>query len=125
LALPVCIFKEIAQMNLQSTRRMYRRVSVDYPSYFLTPSSLRQSIVRDVSLNGFRIEGRPDLQPSAIVTVRLWLPGQAGTIDIDRAVVRWVGGDEFGVQIVALSNEADFRLAIHVEEMLQREIVNV
>jgi PilZ domain len=111
-------------MKILSTRRMYRRVLVEYPSCYLTSSSLRQSIVRDVSLNGLRIEGRPGLQLNTMVMVQLWLPGREGSIDIDQAVVRWVRGCEFGIQIVALSNEADLRLATHVELILQRKTVN-
>ncbi|HSA62947.1 MAG TPA: PilZ domain-containing protein [Nitrospiraceae bacterium] len=99
---------------------MYRRISADCPGCYLTSSSLRPGVVRDISLNGFRIEGQSGLPRNTIVMVRLWLPNQPGSIDIDQAVVRWVNEHEFGVQIVALSNEADLRLAIHVEQALQQ-----
>ena len=103
------------------TRRMYRRVSIDCSGCYLTSNSFRQVVVRDLSLNGFRIEGQSGLPPKTVVMVRLWLPDQAGSIDIDQAVVRWVNACEFGVQIVSLSNEADLRLANHVEQILQKK----
>lgn len=78
-------------------------------------------MVRDVSLNGIRLSGLPSVQRDSIVMVRLWLPGQADSIDVDQAVVRWVDGFEFGVQIIALSNEADLRLALHVERVLEQK----
>lgn len=107
-------------MSSITTRRMYRRVSTDCPGCYLTSNSLRPGIVRDLSLNGFRIEGQSGLPRNTVVMVRLWLPNENGSIDIDQAVVRWVNEREFGVQIVALSNEADLRLASHVEQTLQR-----
>jgi hypothetical protein len=85
---------------------------------------MRQAVVRDVSLNGFRIEGQSGLLRDTIIMVRLWLPEHGGSIDIDEAVVRWVNEREFGLQIIALSNEADLRLAKHVEHVLRRKAVN-
>jgi len=80
--------------------------------------------VRDLSLNGFRIRGQSGLSRNTIVMVRLWLPDHEGSIDIDQAVVRWVNEREFGVQIIALPNEADLCLANYVERALQQETLN-
>jgi hypothetical protein len=80
--------------------------------------------VRDISLNGFRIEGRSGVSRNALITVRVWLSDQERSIDIDQAVVRWVNEREFGVQIVALSNEADLRIANHVERLLRTITMN-
>lgn len=103
------------------TRRMYRRVSADYPSCFLMGQVLRQAVIRDISLNGVRIQSFSDLPHNPLVMVRLWLPGQQESLDVDQAIVRWVRGQEFGVQFVSLSNEADFRLAVHIERVLQQQ----
>ena len=111
-------------MNQLSTRRMYRRVLADYPSCYLTNHSLGHSVVRDLSLNGFRMEGLPALSRHTMMMVRIWIPDQKEMIDIDQAVVRWVRGHEFGVQIVALSNKADFRLADYIERILLQQTVN-
>ncbi len=100
-------------------------MSAEYPSCYLTSSSFLQAIVRDFSLNGFRIEGHSHLLCDAVIMVRLWLPNQEASLDIDQAVVRWVRGREFGVQIVTLSNEVDLRLARHVEQTLQHEAIRV
>jgi hypothetical protein len=56
-----------------------------------------------------------------MVMVWIWLPDQKETIDIDQAVVRWVREQECGVQIIALSHEADFRLAAYIERVLLRQ----
>lgn len=107
-----------------ATRRMYRRISTDYPACYMLSSSLQYGVVRDLSLNGFRIEGSSRFSRNAIVMLRLWLPNDEGSIDIDQAVVRWANADEFAVQIIALSNEADLRLALHVERTLERKPID-
>lgn len=109
-------------MEDASTRRMYRRVMGNYPGCCVTNSALQLSIVRDLSLNGFHVSGLSGIRRDSLVMLRLWLPGQEAAVDIDQAVVRWVDGLEFGAQIVSLSNEADFRLALHVEQALLRKI---
>lgn len=107
-------------MSRPATRRMYRRVPTDYQVCYVSGAVFRAGVVRDLSLNGLRIAGRSGLSRNAIVMLRLWLPEGGGSLDIDQAVVRWETPHEFGVQIIALSNEMDLRLALHVEQVLQR-----
>ncbi len=111
-------------MHSSATRRTYRRVLTNCPGCYLTSSSFRQGVVRDMSLNGLRIEGQPGVSRNTLIMVRLWLADQDSSIDIDQAVVRWTNEREFGVQIVALSNEADLRIANHVEQMLRETATN-
>jgi len=103
-----------------TTSRMYRRVPTDYPACYLQNQSFRQGMVRDRSLNGVRVEGQSGVRCNDMVMLRVWLPGGQDSIDIDQAVVRWVNEQEFGVQIIALSNDSDLRLALHVERELER-----
>ncbi len=107
-------------MSALSSKRMYRRVQTDYIGYCLTHRSLQAVIVRDISLNGFRIEGAPHIPCNSVMTLQLWLPDGDGVIDIDQVLVRWKREREMGVQIVVLSNAADLRLARHVEQQLRR-----
>lgn len=112
-------------MNRPSTRRMYRRISAEYPGCYLASHTVRQAVVRDISLNGFRVEGQSSLPCDTIVKIQLWLPNGEGMVDIDKAVVRWRTEREFGVQIVSISNEADLRLAHHVEHRLQQAAFDI
>lgn len=102
------------------TRRMYRRVEADCPSCYLTSHSVRLAAVRDISLNGFRVRCLSAPPGQTLLKLRLWLPGQKDGITIDQAIVRWAAQDEFGVQIVSLSNEADCLLAAYVERLLRQ-----
>lgn len=112
-------------MSLSSTRRMYRRVATDYIGWYGSHRTTQPLIVRDLSLNGFRIEGQPGLLCDMIISIQVQLPNGGGSIEIDQAVVRWKSERDFGVQIIALSNESDLRLARHVEHQLQRGLVTV
>lgn len=107
-------------MDLPSTQRMYRRISAEYPGCYLTCHAMQQAVVRDISLNGFRVEGQSGLPYGAIVKIQLWLPNGEGRVDIDQAMVRWKTEREFGLQIVSIANESDLRLARHVEHRLQQ-----
>ena len=111
-------------MSLSSTRRMYRRVATDYIGWYGSHRTTQPVIVRDLSLNGFRIEGQPGLLCDMIISIQVQLPNGGGSIEIDQAVVRWKTEREFGVQIIALSNESDLRLARHVEHQLQHTMAH-
>jgi hypothetical protein len=100
------------------TRRMYRRVEADYPGCYVMTHSGRFAAVRDIALNGFRVRCLSAPPARTVLKLQLWLPGQRDGIRIDQAVVRWAEQDEFGVQIVSLSNDADRRLASHIEQLL-------
>lgn len=108
-------------MRHSSTRRMYRRVDRECHACILTSSGIHRCMVRDLSLSGFRVK-RPNevvLSSQSPVMIRVWLPGVLMPIDIDQAMVRWNRGNEFGVEILSISNGADFQLAGFIEQTLQ------
>lgn len=104
-----------------STRRMYRRVNRECHACILTCSAIHRCTVRDLSLSGFRVRRETEtvLLPQSLVMIRVWLPGVAAPIDIDQAMVRWDCGNEFGIEILSISNGADFQLAGFIEHTLQ------
>lgn len=108
-------------MRNPSTRRMYRRVDRECHACILTSSAIHRCTVRDLSLSGFRVkrQGEEALSPHTSVMIRVWLPGVSAPIDIDQARVRWDRGDEFGVEILSISNGSDFQLAEFIERTLQ------
>jgi hypothetical protein len=101
---------------------MYRRVTTEYLGWYGSHRTIHPVVVRDLSLNGFRIEGQASLLCDVIISMQIQLPNGGGSIGIDQAVVRWKTEREFGVQIIALSNESDLRLARHVEHQLQHTL---
>jgi PilZ domain len=108
-------------MRNPSTRRMYRRVERECRACILTSSAIHRCTVRDLSLSGFRVkrQGEEALPQHTSVMIRVWLPGVSVPIDIDQARVRWGRGNEFGVEILSISNGSDFQLAEFIERTLQ------
>jgi len=108
-------------MRHPSTRRLYRRIDQECHACILTSSTIRRCLVRDLSLSGFRVtrQDQDVLSPHTSVMIRVWLPGMSMPIDVDQAMVRWDRGNEFGVEILSISNGADFQLAGFIEQMLQ------
>ncbi|MEC4891369.1 MAG: PilZ domain-containing protein [Nitrospira sp.] len=94
---------------------MYRRVQRECDGCILTATTVSRCRISDVSLNGCRIQSDREFAPGSFVMVRIWVPGVKEPIDIDQAVIRWERHGEIGLQIVALSNGADFQLARYVE----------
>ena len=109
-------------MRSPSTRRMYRRIERECHACMLTSGAIHRCTVRDLSLSGFRVtrQGKEVLSRHTFVMIRVWLPGVPIPIDIDQAMVRWDRGNEFGVEILSISNGADFQLAGFIERTLQR-----
>lgn len=108
-------------MKSPSTRRMYRRIELECHACILTSSTIQRCMVRDLSLSGFRVkrQGSEALAPHTGVMIRVWLPGVSAPIDIDQALVRWDRDSECGVEIISISNGADFQLAACIEHILQ------
>jgi hypothetical protein len=100
---------------------MYRRVERECRACILTSSAIHRCTVRDLSLSGFRVkrQGEEALPQHTSVMIRVWLPGVSAPIDIDQARVRWGRGNEFGVEILSISNGSDFQLAEFIERTLQ------
>lgn len=109
-------------MRSPSTRRMYRRIDRECHACILTSSAIHRCTVRDLSLSGFRVRRLGEETPllTTYVMIRVWLPGMSAPIDIDQATIRWNRGKEFGVEILSISNGADFQLAGYIESALQR-----
>lgn len=105
-------------MSEGMTRRMYRRVVTECEGCILTANTESRCRVRDLSLNGFRLQTDIALALGSMVMVRIWIPGETQPIDIDQAVVRWASHAEVGLQVVAISTGADFQLARYVERLL-------
>lgn len=64
----------------------------------------------NLSLNGWRVDGTQPVVPGMIFTLCVVLPGQQPTVFIDRAVVRWSRGQEFGIEVSSIKADEQARL---------------
>ncbi|MCP9464245.1 MAG: PilZ domain-containing protein [Nitrospira sp.] len=106
-------------MRVVSTRRMYRRIETRCGGVLIIHGVAQRMVVRDLSLNGLKMEVPFPPPRGTLVAVQLWLP-VGELVEIDQALVRWSDDRQCGVQIVSLSNEMDQRLARYIESHLAR-----
>lgn len=86
-------------------RRQYRRVPAQLKSLLLGNSHEVEGITLDLSIGGAKIESEIDVFPGKQLRVRLVVPGEEVPLLIDKALVRWVGEDAFGIEFLAVNHE--------------------
>lgn len=79
--------------------RTYQRVSLCGTGYYLSEDFLGKGTVWDISSGGWRIQGDHQVQVGMLLTLRLHLQGPKPPLEVDQAIVQWVSGRDFGVQI--------------------------
>ena len=67
-------------------------------------------VVYDVSLKGARVSSEAPIGPGDQVTVLLRLPKQISPLAVERATVRWVKDQTFGLEFMHLTSTAATRL---------------
>lgn len=79
--------------------RTYQRMPWRGSGYYLSQNFLGRGTVWDVSVGGWRIEGDHQVHAGMVLTLRLDIPDGQRPIEVDQAIVQWVRGRDFGVQI--------------------------
>ena len=70
----------------------------------------RRGLTSDLSLGGCKITSNLALRSGQHLTLRLHLPGQESPIVVEKAAVRWVVGNAFGLQFMSLLSSERERL---------------
>jgi hypothetical protein len=107
--------------KLKGTRfvlRPYRRVPTQRVLYYLSGKCVGKGVVTNLSQSGMRIRGEHEVEPGLDLALRLTLLDEGPMIDIERATVRWVDGNDFGLDFVRLSPLAKK----HITEALSQQI---
>ncbi len=86
-------------------RRQHRRVPAQLKSLLLGNSHEVEGITLDLSIGGAKIESEIDVFPGKQLRVRLVVPGEEVPLLIDRALVRWVDEDTFGIEFLAVNQD--------------------
>lgn len=90
--------------------RSFRRFPVQCSVYYSCESFQGSGIAWNLSLNGWRVDGTHPVEPGTIVTLCVFLPGQHPTVFVDRAIVRWSRGQEFGIEVNSIKADEQARL---------------
>lgn len=101
-------------------REQYR-LAVSYPAMFSDTRTIGEARLSNLSVSGCTLDCEGDLPEEATLHLRLILPDDRQSLPIDRAEVRWVKGNQLGLQFRRLERKADLRLHGFVwDRMLER-----
>ena len=83
----------MAGFVLRKNQRLKRLVPVRY----LGDGMAGEGIIKDLSLSGSYITGNAPVSVGMALALQIFVPGDPEPLLIERAIVKWVKGSEFGV----------------------------
>jgi hypothetical protein len=101
--------------------RTYHRFPLHYPVIFGGAPFVGEGILNNLSLMGCSILCDREVLCGSKVRVSVLLPNQTPALSIDLGTVKWVQGEEFGVEFLRLPFEARKRL----NNALRVELINL
>lgn len=90
--------------------RSFRRFPIHCSVYYSCDAFQGSGMAWNLSLNGWRVDGTHPVEPGMMVTLCIFLPDHHPTVFVDRAVVRWSRGQEFGIEVDAIKADERARL---------------
>jgi hypothetical protein len=91
-------------------KRLYTRFKVDVPVSF-SGHSAGDGTIYNLGVGGCKMLARARMVEGAMLTLRLRLPEQFSTVTIRAATVRWVMGQECGLEFLVMQEPDRERLA--------------
>jgi hypothetical protein len=79
-------------------------------SYYLSEDFLGKGTVWDISSGGWRIQGDHQVKLGMKLTLRMEFLEEKAPLEVEEAVVQWVSGKDFGIQIRKIRHSAAKRL---------------
>ena len=91
-------------------QRRYPRIVVHYPGSFRGEAGAGHGLVTNFSWGGCAFHSARKLQVGDFVQIEIHLPGEEVPVQVDVGAVRWVLDQQFGVDFIQISPEAQQRL---------------
>ncbi len=66
--------------------------------------------VSNLAVGGCKVESEGSVYIGMYLALQICLPGQEATLKVDQAAVRWVKGQEFGLEFLIIGSEEEERL---------------
>ena len=107
-------------MSIRYTIRQYWRFSTRRPVYYLGDGLLGKGQALDISLKGGQVNGDQGVRVGMILTLAVFVTGEAKAITLEKAVVRWAQDGSFGVRTLVMKPEDLARLSCFVGVLLQK-----
>ena len=86
--------------------RKNQRLKKMVPMRYLGDGIAGEGIIKDLSLSGSYITGNVTVSVGVALALQIFVPGDPVALLIDRAIVKWVKGSEFGVDFNTLQPKA-------------------
>jgi hypothetical protein len=88
--------------------------------YTYCNSTPGEGVVEDVSLSGCKVKSSTPTTSGRELRLQFYPPGQALPIEIQKALVRWTGDGQFGVQFSQMGQEHKDRLRHLISQLTER-----
>ena len=82
------------------------------PVRYLKEGCAGEGIMMDLSMNGTKIMGDTPVAAGMVLTLQMFVPGDAEPSWIEHVKVQWVKGAEFGVAFDMIHSEEGERIAL-------------
>lgn len=107
-------------MPTSFTIRSYQRFPLHCRVYYRGQDGVGHGRVWNLSRTGWRVDGDRGVIPGDHLTLCVYLPPRKGLVFVDRAIVRWSRGKEFGLENVQIEQDNDTRLSRFVTRLVQK-----
>lgn len=101
--------------------RTYHRFPLHYPVIFGGAPFVGEGILTNLSMMGCSVLCDREVLCGSEVRVSVLLPNQTAALSIDLGTIKWVQGEQFGVEFLRLPFEARQRL----NSMLRIELIDL
>ena len=91
-------------------KRRHPRYAVEYAGSFLGNGINSQGMILNLSTSGCRGSSEGVIRQDALLRVLIDVTPLLAPIQVDRAIIRWSSGNEFGLEFVGLSFDDQQRL---------------
>ncbi len=100
--------------------RPFRRFPVLCPVTYHAGLHEGQGTVWNISLNGWRLSGDVPLRIGQAIPLTVTFPNQQ-SLFVAAAIVRWVRGQEYGLETLVMERRTQSRLEQYVKHLVQAE----
>jgi hypothetical protein len=100
--------------------RKNQRFQASVPVLYQGKQVSGEGMAKDLSLSGWQIKGNEPVAVGMQLVLRVFLPEESEPLRIDRAIVQWVKGLEFGVEFDSLPAHASSKIERTVTAFVQK-----
>ena len=105
-------------MIQEPDRRTAKRLPTNIPVDYLADHFMGNGTMLNVSPDGMEIVGNYEVTVGLNMSLRIFLPERTRPLYVRVAVVRWVHGKDFGVELLVLPPSAQSGLTMFVASLL-------